>query len=1104
MIYAYSTPEIARHDGWVKIGYTDSKTVDERIKEQTYTSDTTTLKEWEGAAIYDDGTYETFTDRDFHRYLEKNGVERRESKEWFHIDGVKSREYFDKFRQRKVSVDDSEPERYELRKEQKDAVEAALDYASSDAPSKEFLWNAKPRFGKTLSVYDFIMCSGARRTLIVTNRPAVANSWYDDFEKFFKNSGYFFVSDVEALKTTGKDAKPRPHLTTRAEYEKLAASDAGAEMGLIEFVSLQDLKGSLYFGGEYDKLQHIETTEWDALVIDEAHEGVDTEKTDDAFDRITRKFTLHLSGTPFKEIAKGKFDERAIFYWTYADEQRAKRDWDEETSNPYEELPELRLFTYQMSEIVRDKVEEGIEIDGEKFAYAFDLNEFFKTKSGDCFVYEESVDRFLDALTTQEKYPFSTPELRDELRHTFWLLTYVSSAKALAKKLRAHPVFCEYEIVLAAGDGTIDSDDAREKAFDKVRKAVKNFEKTITLSVGQLTTGVTIPEWSATLILSNVKSPALYMQTAFRAQNPYSYSRQTEGNQREFYRKTAAYVFDFDPARTLSIYEQFANDLYSETSDGRGDFDARKENVREALNFFPVVGEDENGEMIELDAEKVLSIPRKIRCREVVRSGFTSNFLFQNISNVFRAPQEVIDVIQKFTPVKEQKNGLGLDETTGANLFVNEDGEVDPPDEIIVGTETGLFGEMIFADAQEIDESLDKAIRAEVEKGKDDDPEQAAINYAREAFIEPALEKVRENCGAANKAEITRLKKKCEEKVKKAAHKPCAERAITLNKLERERDRALANADSIDERRDICAKFAEEKKRVDDETRKNLATAIQESRDETLHDAAKAVATLTREKEKDEIETRVRDRLRGFSRTIPSFLMAYGDDYEITLATFDKIVPNDVFLEVTGVTLEQFAFLRDGGEYVDEKTGETRTFEGRLFDPVVFDDSVKEFARLKKELSNYFDESNERDIFDYVPPQRTNQIFTPKKVVAQMVDLLEQEDPGCFDRDDKTFADLYMKSGLYVAEIVKRLYRNEKMKERYPDDFERLKHIFERQVYGLAPTEIIYQIATHFLFGFDEERKIDRGHFKKLDALPYAKGEVDQPLSEKLDELFGD
>lgn len=507
MIYAYSTPEVPKRDGWVKIGYTEQD-VDKRIKQQTHTAGLKYNKEWQGTAIFDDGSGEVFHDTDFHAYLSKLGIEREEGHEWFHINGILSKGHFRDFKENRGIPDSSSSEviSYVLRDEQNKAVEQTIEYFKGNEAG-EFLWNAKPRFGKTLSVYDFCKRIDAHNILIVTNRPAIANSWYSDYERFLgKESGYLFVSSTDSL-------KGKKYVITREEYSKIA-SRSDDILGCIEFVSLQDLKGSIYFGGQHDKLVEISDDPkrgqtWDVLIIDEAHEGVDTYKTDVAFDHIKRKFTLHLSGTPFKALANDKFSEKAIFNWTYADEQKAKESWEKEAENPYSNLPKLNLFTYQMSEIVKEELEQGIEIQGETEEYAFDLNEFFKTKANGKFEHESSVDKFLDALTKQEKFPFSTEELRNELKHTFWLLNRVDSAKALAKKLREHEVFKDYEIVLAAGDGKIDDQDETKKSFDKVKKAIAENEKTITLSVGQLTTGVTIPEWTAVLMLSNVKSPEI-------------------------------------------------------------------------------------------------------------------------------------------------------------------------------------------------------------------------------------------------------------------------------------------------------------------------------------------------------------------------------------------------------------------------------------------------------------------------------------------------------------------------------------------------------------------------------------------------------------------
>ena len=955
----------------------------------------------------------------------------------------------------------------------------------------EFLWNAKPRFGKTLAVYDFCKQVNASTVLIVTNRPAIANSWYSDYMKFMgTEAGFYFVSEVEAL-------KGRPGVLSRKEYTKASLDD---EKGCIEFVSLQDMKGSIYFGGQYDKLAEISKSKgmvWDVLVVDEAHEGVDTYKTDVAFDQINRKFTLHLSGTPFKALANNKFDESAIYNYTYADEQKRKRDWEnsDEQENPYINLPKLNLYTYQMSEIIKDELSQGIEIQGETVEYAFDLNEFFSTNNGK-FVHDNSVDKFLDALTVQKKFPFSTPELRDELKHTFWLLDRVDSARCLAKKLKEHPVFAEYEIILAAGDGKIDDDDENEKSYDKVKAAIEKYEKTITLSVGQLTTGITIPEWTAVLMLSNVKSPALYMQAAFRAQNPCLFN--DEGI---FRRKENAYVFDFDPARTLVIFEEFANDLSIYTSAGRGDIEARKENIRELLNFFPVIGEDEDGELVELDAEAVLTIPRKIKSVEVVRRGFMSNFLFQNIGNVFSAPREVMDIIEQFTAVSEPKTNVKLTEEVKKDLSLDENGEVQLSDEYVIGLSKDIFGEKHVV-VKEVDDLIETCIDENIATDNSRKEKMAKVikDYAKNIIVNAIVDDTKDNYGdALKKSDEKQLSAKLIADVDRIVEKAVSNYTIEENLIEHDRMEAMQTRNETGRSKDEIEKeFAEKKQEAQEKFKTGLSQVMEQFEDDSRIETTKTIETKVKERERDEIEDGVRDHLRGFSRTIPSFLMAYGDD-SVTLATFDNIIPDKVFLEVTSITLEQFRFLRDGGEYIDSETGEKRYFNGHLFNSVVFDDSVKEFLGLKKKLADYFDEKSVEDIFDYIPPQKTNQIYTPKDVVKRMVDMLEEENPGCFDDPDKTFIDLYMKSGLYITEIVKRLYQSEGLKKAYPDKNERLKHIFEKQVYGLAPTEIIYKIATSFILGFDEDVEITKHNFKQVDALPFAK---EGTLQKKIDELY--
>ena len=667
----------------------------------------------------------------------------------------------------------------------------------------------------------------------------------------------------------------------------------------------------------------------------------------------------------------------------------------------------------------------------------------------------------------------------------------MDSATALAKKLKNHPVFKDYEVVLAAGVGKIDPDDQAEDSFKKTKYAIEHNDKTITLSVGQLTTGITIPEWTGVLMLSNIKSPSLYMQAAFRSQNPCLFQEGTS-----FYRKENAYVFDFDPARTLTIIEQYANDITSDTASGKGDVETRKRHIRELLNFFPVIGEDPDGELIELDAEQVMSVPRKIRCEEVVRRGFMSNFLFQNIDRIFNAPKEVLDIINTFDPVKAPKDVPGVKEGLSEDLTINEDGEVEVPEEKVIGLAADLFGNKVFGDLKDIENTVNTVNEAEDELTKFAEDLKKMLAEHNEEKVNTALETFH---GDLTKTEGKRMATRLNQEAGRIIDQTMAGQKIERSNIEKEHDQALQNRYTTGKTTtEIDREFEQKMKEVEKRHKEELMGTLADFSKNSGKKIVETVERSRKEKELSTFEERTRDRLRGFSRTIPSFLMAYGDD-TVTLENFDKVIPDEVFKEVTSITLEQFRFLRDGGSYTDEDTGEERQFDGQLFDPVVFNDSVKEFLNKRRQLANYFDENQKEDIFDYIPPQKTNQIFTPKATVKKMVDLLEQENPGCFDNPHKTFIDLYMKSGLYVAEIVKRLYQSDAMKKLYPDDEERLRHIFDEQVYGLAPTQIIYNIALNFILGFSDTINIPKHNLKLEDTLPAAK---EGKLPELLDKLY--
>ncbi|WP_461240116.1 DEAD/DEAH box helicase family protein [Paucilactobacillus sp. N302-9] len=1072
-IYAYTLPQIAEDNGWIKIGYTERQDVDMRIREQTHTAAIrlNANKLWSEPAKYSQGEG-WFNDKKLHKYLtSQKDVKRRLNTEWFYYDGTPERAHkdFEDFRDCKFNQSKGISE-YTLRVEQQAAVDLTATYAIGHVGG-EFLWNAKPRFGKTLTTYDLARKLNAETVLVVTNRPAIANSWFDDFEKFIAwQTDYAFVSTTDSL-------KERPTMS-RDEY--MAQLDNGKQR-MIAFISLQDIKGAIPFGGSDDKLKWVKDLHWDLLVIDESHEGADTFKADVAFDNIQRDFTLNLSGTPFKAVAKRTFSDDQIFNWTYADEQSAKENWpvDDEEHNPYRKLPRLNLFSYQMSRMITDEVDTGAQIDGKSEDYAFDLNEFFLTNESGKFIHEDDVLSWLHSLWKNDGYPFSNDELRNELKHTFWILNRVASAKALEKLIKSTDVFDDYEVVIAAGDGRTDDDQVRNvRSLDKVRKAIAEHDKTITLSVGQLTTGVTVPEWTGVLMLSNMKSPSLYMQAAFRSQNPWTYTE--NGIRKE---KANAYVFDFAPERTLTIYDDFANDLSGETTNGGGTTEKRKENLKTLLNFFPVIAEDTEGKMVGLDVNQVLTIPRSIKAKEVVKRGFMSNFLFQNIGGIF-ASSEAREILEQMPAVPEGKTvpNQNSDPVDTKKVQVDEQGNaVVEPDRIDKAVEHH-FGEKIYAEVESAAEDIDV-----------DDSSCTAKNVAdtfREQTIDSMKSLARDN-GLTIKAAET-VTKQGANVIARAVERVQKQAVIMANEAQVEYQTKVQEAEHDPSMEDAAKRqFTETAKRewkqkqqqIRDGLQKDVVTTVVNNSKEIIQSSTETLLKKAEDKKKNTVEDDIRSRLRGFARTIPAFLMAYGTE-DTTLGNFDTTLNEEVFQEVTGITLSQFRKLRDDFQF---------------FDPIVFNESCSEFVHKRYELANYFDDTYDDDIFDYIPPQKTNQIFTPKKVVKMMIDKLEEETPDIFESPDKTFVDLYIKSGLYLTEIVKRLY--EGLADQIPDEHERIQHILEHQIYGFAPSEIIYNIARNFIFGFDASADdIDNSHIVCFDTTSYAMGDGD--FEAKCDELF--
>jgi superfamily II DNA or RNA helicase len=1034
-VYSYILPNRLQTDGSQKIGYTEKENVDDRILQQVKTAAFTEAytKLWSAPAFFE-GNEVSFTDQAFHKFLEKKGIERKIElgREWFYFNGepLKSKDLFDLFRKEKYSAlqNDKGKVDYILRFEQEEAVKKAIEYFEKTEKG-EFLWNAKPRFGKTLASYDLAKRLKANKVLIVTNRPAIANSWFDDFEMFV--DGYAFISETSSLKNRAT--------LTREQHIAIKPIKP-----LITFLSLQDLKGSKYFGGNFDKLRWVADLEWDLLIIDEAHEGIDTGRTDAAFDVIKRKHTLHLSGTPFKALANEKFPKEAIYNWTYLDEQKIKQiEIEEGEIGEHTDLPDLKLFTYRISQMITDEVNEGIEIDNETRDYAFDLNEFFRAKDKK-FIHENDVKEFVRNLSSNKKYPFSTPELREELKHTFWYVgNRVDSVKALEKLLKEDPIFKDYKVIVAAGDGRSFEEEendfkGNESSFQKVKTAIAENDKTITLSCGQLTTGVTVKEWTAVLMLTDIKTPSLYMQAAFRAQNPFKELRNGE-----FYFKKSAYLFDFAPTRVLEIYDQFANGLNPKAVKGEITEKDREENIKELLNFFPVISEDVNGEMIELDATKVLTFPNALAATEIVQARFMTNLLFNDsLKGVFNFPKEVEDILDKLQVEKNKRvqrstNTLDLDDARSVNN--NKSKEINTNTEIILG-------EKIFKTNTE--RVVDNLLELNTEQIHADELVKKVSEVA-----EPLIAKYKE-VYKATQAETNEVTNQIKEKVKQIAEE--------FNNAEVKDSEAL------------------KQKLIDTIELDFVSNKVTQKEEEKVDKVQK-----TKEDE-------IRDRLRSFTRTIPMFVMANDSKDEITIDNFDLEIDDNDFLELTSITKEEFYKIRDGFDY--EEDGERKTFQG-VFNKYRFNASIAEFRLKKEQFANYF--TAEEDIFELIPNQKTNQIFTPKKVVQMMVNNLEEHDPTLFTRTDSTFIDLYMKSGMYITEIVKKLFANTRVQ--YNSDHDCLKHILENQVYGLAPTPILQGITHSYIFGFDVESKISRKNFIQHDLLPEAQQDK---AKEKLQELL--
>lgn len=552
----------------------------------------------------------SFNDKEVHDVLIRSGIHRHKGAnfgtEWFETDLETVKNAIRAVREGRKSLLNTETSQGRspivLRDEQKEAVAKTKERFKK---GNQMLWNAKMRFGKTVSALQTIRELGFRRTLILTHRPVVDDGWYVDFQKIFYDRDDFRYGS----RNRGDGLKSLE-----------AAVRADSSMHYVYFVSMQDLRGSEAVGGKFDKNHEIFSTQWDFIIIDEAHEGTQTELGQSVIKELKKPKTkvLSLSGTPFNLLENDQFKEEEIFTWDYVMEQRAKADWDKThfgDPNPYIGLPAMNIYTYDLGRLLHDYADVDV---------AFNFREFFRVNESGRFVHEKDVAAFLNLLCKddeQSAYPFSYDKYRDTFRHTLWMVPGVKAALALQRMLEAHPVFQHFTVVNVAGDGD-PTEEENAEALQLLRSKIgddPDKTRTITLSCGRLTTGVTVPEWTAVLMLSGSfnTAAASYMQTIFRVQSPATINGRV---------KEQCYVFDFAPDRTLKVLAETAK---ISTRAGKTT-DSDRQAMSEFLNFCPVISCDGSQMREKMSVDTLLRQLKKVYIERVVNNGFEDGYLYND------------------------------------------------------------------------------------------------------------------------------------------------------------------------------------------------------------------------------------------------------------------------------------------------------------------------------------------------------------------------------------------------------------------------------------------------------------------------------------------
>lgn len=674
VIYVYSIP-LPSHKGRLKIGKATitspnpsqesiNAAAHDRIKSQTKTADTPYNLEYAELAITKNG--DCFFDTDVHNVLIRSGYHRKSENtkntrsEWFEISLDIAKNAIQATKEGRQALTTNEritTPRVEFlfRPNQQDAIDKTTKAIKKNR--KKFLWNAKMRFGKTSAAMQVAKENKMQKVLIVTHRPSVSADWYDDFNKVLASSDYEYSS-----KDRGENIK------TLIQNNK----------SFVYFASLQDLRLSERIVQDesnrsqakgFPKNDEVFDTTWDMVIIDEAHEGTQSDLGASTFSHIPTNFTLYLSGTPFNILHKQ--EEEDIYTWDYVMEQEAKLNWDNENSgipNPYAELPALNIFTYDI-----DTFKSHIGNFGDTFHDsldgAFKFHEFFRvhkdSEGNDTaeFVHESMVKKFLDLLVNDSlptKFPYATQQYRDYNKHSLWLLpNRVKVIEAMERLLKDHPVFGSGNFGIVNISGNSRDEEEEKDAKNRVMGAIKNHDYTITLTGQRLTTGASIPQWTAVFMMSDTSSATTYLQTAFRCQTPARINGKI---------KTQGYVFDFAPDRTLKLV---AEAIELNHKSGKTNTPEQKEAMQQFLNFCPILAA-EGGSMKPYDVGNMLTKLKQAIIDRVSRNGFDDPKLYNDelltldeldIAK-FNNLKQIVGSSQNNRVNELKINDLGMDELT--------------------------------------------------------------------------------------------------------------------------------------------------------------------------------------------------------------------------------------------------------------------------------------------------------------------------------------------------------------------------------------------------------------------------------------------------------